>query len=77
MSTRQRANLYLWQEIDYAGYRRSIISRNPLLFDDDGDVVDEDDELEDGEAAPLEENPYQDIKLEGKFLLPDCFSAAS
>lgn len=57
------------QEINYAGYRRYIISRNPPKFDADGDMIYDDDELEEGEEAePLEENPYGKIKLEGSFV---------
>jgi hypothetical protein len=37
-------------------------------------VVDAEDELEDGEGAPLEDNVYEGIKIEGRlspFNLPD------
>jgi hypothetical protein len=55
------------QEIEFNGERRHIISRNPLLFDDDGDVidVDEDDDIEDQDIAPIEDDPYGTIKIEG------------
>jgi hypothetical protein len=51
------------QTIEYAGYKRRIVLRNPLAFDSDGDVVDEDDEAIDPEL--MDENPYKDIHLEG------------
>src|SRR5215469_546175 len=53
------------QEIEYASYKRNIISYNPPLIDDDGDIIEEEDELEYGEVSPMEDNIYEDIKLEG------------
>ncbi|KAF2667717.1 hypothetical protein BT63DRAFT_480644 [Microthyrium microscopicum] len=55
------------QEINYHGYRRRIISRNPLLFDEYGDLIEEDSSDEEGdkpEGAPLEDNPYENINLQ-------------
>jgi len=56
------------QEIEFASYKRNIISYNPPLIDDDGDIIEDEDELEDGEVSPMEDNIYEDIKLEGMFL---------
>jgi hypothetical protein len=54
------------QEIEFANYKRNIISYNPPLIDDDGDIIEDEDELEDGEVSPMEDNIYEDIKLEGE-----------
>ena len=53
------------QTILYNGFKRRIISRNPLLLDDYGDVVDEEEVIDEADVDPVEENPYKDIKLEG------------
>jgi hypothetical protein len=51
------------QEIDHAGYRRHIVSRNPPQLDEyDDEDDDEVDEEADAEAA--ERNPYAGMKLE-------------
>lgn len=53
------------QRIEHAGYKRYILQRNPPRFDPDGDIVEGDDEYEDGDdLEPVEENPYADIQLE-------------
>ncbi|OAA59497.1 RXT2-lik [Cordyceps fumosorosea ARSEF 2679] len=55
------------EEIDYAGVRRSIISRNPPLVDDDGyEVLSEDEpqRVESAIQAAAELNPYSNIRLE-------------
>jgi hypothetical protein len=51
------------QDIYYNSYKRRIISRNPLLVDEDGDIVDDGDET-DLDLDPIEDDPYKDIKLE-------------
>ncbi|KAI1318551.1 hypothetical protein F5Y16DRAFT_391817 [Xylariaceae sp. FL0255] len=54
--------------ISHAGHQRAIISRNPLLLDDDGYEIDSDDDHDDhvldiiGRAAEL--NPYANLHLE-------------
>jgi len=53
------------QKIDYNGYSRHIINRNPLRIDADGDVVDDDDSDSLPDLSDAEENPYADIRLEG------------
>lgn len=62
------------QNILYNGYKRRIISRNPLLVDEDGDIADEGDE-NDLDLEPIEEDPYKDIRIEGmnSLLFTDCF----
>lgn len=54
------------QYTEHAGYRRAIISRNPTLFDEDGDEVEDPYSLG-GTLTPLEENPYEHVKIERKF----------
>lgn len=55
------------QEVEHAGYRRSIISRNPPLVDEDGYDIDSDDDeerVQDAIAAAAENDPYAMIRLE-------------
>jgi hypothetical protein len=59
------SHLSYFQAIAYNGFKRRIISRNPLLLDDDGDVVDDDEEVDNAYFEPIEDNPYKDVKLEG------------
>jgi hypothetical protein len=56
--------------VDYAGVRRSIISRNPPLVDEDGYGVDSEDDEERVENAMIsaaELNPYANIRIERRF----------
>lgn len=67
------------QRIDYAGYSRHIIHNNPLRFDDDGDLIDDDDfeRNRDDQAdddAHYDDNPWAETKLEE--LLAPLTSAA-
>jgi len=59
------------QEVNYNGYKRNIISFNPPLVDDEGDIIEDEDEIEEGEASPLEDNIYEEIKLEGPLIDKD------
>lgn len=55
------------ETVDYAGVRRSIIHRNPGLFDEDGYEVDSDDDeerIEEALASTAELNPYSSIRIE-------------
>lgn len=55
------------QEVEHAGYRRSIISRNPPLIDEDGYDIDSDDDeerVQDAIAVAAENDPYSTIRLE-------------
>lgn len=52
------------KKIVHAGYQRYIIHKNPTRYDEDGDVVEDDGEDEDGQASPDEENPFGETKLE-------------
>ncbi|KAI1116430.1 RXT2-like protein [Nemania sp. NC0429] len=58
----------LYREIiNYAGYRRAIISRNPPLIDDEGYEIDSDDDEEhvlDAMNSAAEFNPHANIRLE-------------
>ncbi|KAH7085724.1 RXT2-like protein [Paraphoma chrysanthemicola] len=63
------------KQINHAGYKRSILQRNPPRFDPDGDIVENDDEYEDeNDLEAVEENPYAGIQLEN--LLAPLTSAA-
>lgn len=54
------------QKINHAGYDRSIIYRKPQRYDEDGDLIFEDDlDDEDAELSPAEDDIYAEIKLEG------------
>jgi RXT2-like, N-terminal len=57
------------QDIEYAGYKRRIVLRNSLAYDEDGDVVDDDD-TEAIDPALMDDNPYKDIRLERKTKVP-------
>ncbi|KAF2460786.1 RXT2-like protein [Lineolata rhizophorae] len=53
------------KRIDYNGYNRYIVGVNPPRFDEDGDVVDDDDDdMNEDAGSFVEENPYAEIKLE-------------
>lgn len=57
------------QNIEYGGFHRAIISRNPQLVDEDGYEVESDDEDERSRraiAAAAEFDPYAIIRLERK-----------
>ncbi|POS80936.1 hypothetical protein DHEL01_v200654 [Diaporthe helianthi] len=54
-------------EVEHAGYKRAVISRNPPLFDEDGYSIDSDDDdqqIQDAVAAAAEADPYSSIHLE-------------
>ncbi|KAF1816917.1 hypothetical protein P152DRAFT_453526 [Eremomyces bilateralis CBS 781.70] len=51
------------KRIRYAGYDRSIISRNPPRFDEYGDIIETDDD-EDYDARDNEDNTYKDTRIE-------------
>ena len=53
------------KKIEYAGYQRYILSRNPKRYDDYGDELEDDEIDEKADAEAAEENPYNEIKLEG------------
>ncbi|XXG95940.1 hypothetical protein Hte_002216 [Hypoxylon texense] len=53
--------------VDHAGYQRTIISRNPVLVDDEGYEIDSDDDEEyaqDVAESAAEFNPYAKVRLE-------------
>lgn len=55
--------------MEYAGQNRTVISRNPVIIDDEGFEIDseddEDDErVQDAIASAAELNPYANIRLE-------------
>ncbi|KAI9775485.1 MAG: hypothetical protein M1839_001102 [Geoglossum umbratile] len=52
------------KEIEHAGYRRHIVSRNPPRLDEDGDELDEEDVDEEADAAARADNVYGDIRVE-------------
>lgn len=53
------------QKVEHAGYRRSIIKRNPRRYDEDGEELDDDDDDSQADAEAASQNPYSEIKLEG------------
>ena len=55
----------------YNGYARNVISRNPPRVDQDGDVVDTDNENSDLDSTDAEDDPYRDVRLESKHLIRD------
>ncbi|KJZ78493.1 hypothetical protein HIM_01884 [Hirsutella minnesotensis 3608] len=55
------------EPVEFAGARRAIIHRNPLLVDDEGyeiDSEDDEDRIDDAALAAAELNPYGNIRLE-------------
>ena len=53
------------KRIDYAGYDRYILNENPPRFDDDGDLIDEDEyDPDDQDSDHHNANPWADTKLE-------------
>ena len=63
------------KRIDYAGYDRYILNENPPRFDDDGDLIDEDEyDPDDQDSDHHNANPWADTKLED--LLAPLTSAA-
>jgi hypothetical protein len=55
------------QRVEHAGFFRDIISRNPLLVDEDGYEVDSEDDDERAQAAitaAAQFDPYADVKIE-------------
>ncbi|KAG9886158.1 hypothetical protein KCV05_g19497, partial [Aureobasidium melanogenum] len=63
------------KRIDYAGYDRYILNENPLRFDHDGDLIDDDEyEPDDEDSSDQTGNPWADTKLEE--LLAPLTSAA-
>ncbi|EPE03892.1 rxt2-like protein [Ophiostoma piceae UAMH 11346] len=56
------------ETIDYNGYRREIISRNPPLLDAEGYEIDSDEDddaaVQEAVAAAADDNPYAGIQLE-------------
>ncbi|KAI0849806.1 RXT2-like protein [Daldinia vernicosa] len=53
--------------VNHAGYQRAIISRNPVLIDDEGYQIDSDDDqeyIQDVADAAAEFNPYANVRLE-------------
>lgn len=68
----QRLHAYnrYFQEVEHAGYRRSIISRNPPLIDADGYDIDSDDDeerIQDAIISAAEDDPYSAMHLERKW----------
>ncbi|KAF1356717.1 RXT2-like protein [Delphinella strobiligena] len=61
------------RKIDHAGYQRYIIQPNPLRYDEDGDLIDDEDD-HDAYLSPAEDNPWNETRLEE--LLAPLTSAA-
>lgn len=58
------------QKINHAGYSRHILQRNPLRINEYGDELDDSESDPDADADAEEENPYADVRLEGKISQP-------
>ena len=56
------------QQLMYNGYPRHVISRNPPRVDQDGDVVDSENENSDLDTTDAEDDPYRDVHLESKYI---------
>ncbi|KAH0545012.1 hypothetical protein FGG08_000938 [Glutinoglossum americanum] len=52
------------EEIEHAGYKRYILSRNPPRLDEDGDELEDDEIDEEADAAAKAENVYGEIRVE-------------
>jgi hypothetical protein len=52
------------QRIEHAGYKRDVISINPQYYTPEGEIVEDEEDIDDDDE-PLDENIYKDIKLEG------------
>lgn len=53
------------RKVNHAGYQRYIIQPNPLRYDQDGDLIDEEDDVEAADLSPNEDNPFSETRLEG------------
>jgi hypothetical protein len=52
------------RKIEHAGYQRYIIHRNPPKLDEEGDVIEDENEDDVAGYQAAEDNPYADIRLE-------------
>ncbi|KAL2043383.1 hypothetical protein N7G274_003689 [Stereocaulon virgatum] len=68
-SGRSRGPKVYKRSIEYAGYKRHILRRNPKRYDGDGDEIPSDESDEEADARAAENNPYVGIRLE-ELLLP-------
>jgi len=62
------------KKIEHAGYQRYIINRIPKRYDEYGDELEDDEEDERADAEAAEENPYNEVRLDGTIFLIDCRS---
>jgi hypothetical protein len=61
------------QVVEYAGYHRAIIHRNPPVLDDEGyelDSDDQDERVQEAMTAAADANPYSSICIERMFITP-------
>ena len=54
------------QTVNHAGFSRQILERNPPRTNEYGDELEDSDEDPEADADAEDENPYADVKLEGK-----------
>ncbi|KAB8748969.1 hypothetical protein FH972_026520 [Carpinus fangiana] len=52
------------RKLNYNGYQREIISKNPARVDADGDVFDDEEEESNPDLTDAEDDPYEEVKLE-------------
>ena len=59
----------LLQKINHAGYDRYIIQPNPLRYDKDGDLIDDEHDPDAADLSDSDDNPWNGTRLEGSLLL--------
>ena len=52
------------KRVNHAGYSRDVISTNPALYDEDGDLYSPTESDNEHNAAPIEENAFGEVQLE-------------
>jgi RXT2-like, N-terminal len=53
------------QKVEYAGYTRYILDRNPRRYNEYGEELEDSETDEEADADAADENPYSGIRLEG------------
>lgn len=66
----ERKLMNLIQKIEHAGFLRYILDKNPRRFNEYGDELDDSESDPEADADAEDENPYGEIRLEGRFVVP-------
>lgn len=61
------------QTINHAGYSRQILQRNPPRTNEYGDELEDSEEDPEADVDAEDQDPYNDVKLEGKAGLLICW----